>query len=409
MRSHERGARRAAAIRVAVALAAVLVLSAAYATPSYARRHVPFGLFGAVVDGPLLSASSTQLDSQMGLMARSGVESVRTMLSWADAEPWPGVYNWGPSDRMVLLAARHGLAVLPIVIYSPQWASARPLAKDRHGYAAYFYYGPRRTSYYTDFLRALIARYGPHGSLWRAFPTLARPIREWQIWNEPAADFFWKSRPWATTYTRLLRASHSAVHRADPHARVVLGGLAGLNNATPWGEMSTIYRHGGRGAFDVAAVHPFSDDRRGARQSVNRVLAIVSRVRSEMRRHGDRRKPIWLTELSWTAALHRIPRSQYLGLENTARGQAQRLAAMYSRIARDHPFGIQRAYWYTWSSYYVPRSVDGFATSFQYAGLTRGSISGRSFHVMPLLATYRRTAARYEGCRKTSDARRCRH
>jgi hypothetical protein len=44
--------------------------------------------------------------------------------------------------------------------------------------------------------------------------------------------------------------------------------------------------------------------------------------------------------------------------------------------------------------------------SFRYAGLTR--LRGGVFSPMPLLRTYTSLAARYEGCRKSTDARRCR-
>jgi polysaccharide biosynthesis protein PslG len=382
---------------LAIALAAVACL-ALPATAGAAKRQVPFGFFGTVLDGPVPRADDPTLDAQMALMARSGVESVRTLFDWAGAEPSPGVYSFASTDRIVRLAASHGMTVLPIVLYTPLWASTNPTSDLANLYA------PGDVGAYARFLTVLIGRYGPSGSFWRENPALPRmPMRAWQIWNEPAADFFWKSQPWQTTYARLLRAAYSAVHAADKGAQVVVGGLAGLNTSTPWGQIKALYKHGAR--FDVVAVHPFSFDK-SPTKSVTRVLAIVQRVRSEMRRHGDARTPIWLTELSWTAAKGRIPRSAYLGFETTPSGQAKRMSAMYARIARDRSMRITRAFWYTWASYYVPQSVDGFATSFQYSGLMR--FSNGAYAATSLLSTYTSTAARFEGCRKSDDARRCR-
>jgi hypothetical protein len=44
--------------------------------------------------------------------------------------------------------------------------------------------------------------------------------------------------------------------------------------------------------------------------------------------------------------------------------------------------------------------------TFQYAGLNR--IEGNVFTQLPLLRTYADTVARFQGCRKTANARRCR-
>jgi len=383
---------------LALALAAVICL-ALPAGAEAAKRKVPFGFFGTVLDGPVPRADDATLDAQMALMARSGVESVRTLFDWAAAEPQPGAYSFTLSDRVVGLAAAHGLTVLPIVLYTPLWATSHPERDNANLYA------PNDAGAYGRFVGALVGRYGPTGSFWREHPELPHtPIRAWQIWNEPAADFFWKSQPFQRSYPRLLRAAYKAVHATDPNAQVVLGGLAGLSSSTPWGQMKALYTHGARGAFDVVAVHPFSMAASPSR-SVDRALAIVKRVRSQMRRRGDRKKPIWLTELSWPASANKIPRSDYLGFETTPRGQASRLSAMYERVARNRRLRITRAFWYTWSSYYVPQSVDGFATSFQYSGLTR--FSNGSFTTTSLLSTYARTAARFEGCRKSADARRC--
>jgi hypothetical protein len=55
----------------------------------------------------------------------------------------------------------------------------------------------------------------------------------------------------------------------------------------------------------------------------------------------------------------------------------------------------------------VPELVPGSgAITFQYAGLNR--FAGNVFTRLPVLSTYARVAARFEGCRKSANARRCR-
>ena len=163
---------------------------------------------------------------------------------------------------------------------------------------------------------------------------------------------------------------------------------------------------GARRFFDVVAVHPFTDASVGTAESVRRVTEIVSRVRAQMRRRGDRRKPIIITELSWPAAIPAVPRNRRLGLETTARGQKVLLTAAYRRLTRERrKLGITQAYWFTWASpyddNYVPSDV-----SYRFSGLTR--FAGGAFTRKPILSTYAAVAARYEGCRKSDDARRCR-
>ena len=83
---------------IVLALLLVLILPA---TGFAAKRKVPFGFFGTVVSHELSNpafVSDAALDQQMALMARSGVESVRAPVNWADLEPAPGAYNWRISE-----------------------------------------------------------------------------------------------------------------------------------------------------------------------------------------------------------------------------------------------------------------------------------------------------------------------
>jgi hypothetical protein len=387
-----------------IALAASLVMLVA--TPAQAaKRRVPFGFFGTVLTPEMASperVSDAALEQQMALMASSGVESLRVTLAWHSLERTPGAYNFALLDRVVAAAARHGIVVLANMTETAPWASERPSHADA------WRLPPRDPNTFAELMRQLVLRYGPAGSFWAQNPTLPRvPIRQWQIWNEQTAPWHWQRRPWAPSYTRLLKAAYRAIHGADRRAKVVAGSLgASRANYAPWDAARDLYRAGAKRFFDVIAVHPFTNNSRSARLTVDQTLEIVRRVRAQMRRRRDGRKPIILTELTWPASVGKVPRMALLGLETTSRGQVARLKAAYRRLARDRrKLRITQTYWYNWASQY---DADGALSvmSFRFAGLTR--LRGGVFSPMPILRTYASLAAKYEGCRKSSNARRCR-
>jgi hypothetical protein len=391
--------RRLTLLCALAALTAAVLAAPAQAAP----RRAPFGFFGTVLNPAAagFSVSDAVIEQQTALMARSGVESLRVSIPWSTLEPAQGFYDWRLSDRLVAAAARRRIQILANVLSTPAWASERPNA------AFPTRYPPRDPALFARFMRQLVQRYGPAGSFWAQNPTVPRvPVHWWQIWNEQMLRVFWNKRPWAPSYTRLLRAAYTAVHALDRNARVVAGSLVTGGSYTQWAGARDLYRAGARRYFDVVAVHPFTDGSIPVRQSVDRVIEIVRRVRRVMRRRGDARKAMILTEVSWPAARGRVPRSRLLGLETTARGQAQRLRAVYARLVRvRRTHRIRQAYWFTWASEYDDNSPQS-DVGYRFSGLTRQA--GTAFRPMPILHTYASVAARYEGCRKGPTARSCR-
>ena len=66
------------------------------------------------------------------------------------------------------------------------WSTAPPGAPLNHVYP------PKSNAAFAAFARAIAARYGNDGSFWRDNPSIPRrPIRVWQVWNEPNAKSFW--------------------------------------------------------------------------------------------------------------------------------------------------------------------------------------------------------------------------
>jgi hypothetical protein len=366
-----------------LAVAALAVLAAMPVAAEAARRHVPYAFYGVMWDRAAARAPEPLQQEQWDLMARSGVESVRTPFSWARAQPVGGeVPSFTNTDRLVGLAAARRIRLLPVIYQTPGWAE-----RDSHPGSP-----PAQIEAYTAYLEALVRRYGPSGTFWQEHPELPyRPLREWQIWNEPHLDSYWHvpgddKTAWAREYVPLLRASKQAIESIDPGATIVLAALADAS----WKMLTQLYRAGVRGSFDVAAINIFT-----ARPGF--VMAASRLVRRVLRRERDPRKPIWVTETTFPAGKGRVSRPPLSWQHNwytTDSGMASRLRTLYRLGIRNRRrLRLSRIYWYTWASSYT-----GQDDLFDYAGLVD---FGDSFNLRPALHAYATSARRAQGCRKT--------
>ncbi|HLH67251.1 MAG TPA: hypothetical protein VKV27_16295 [Solirubrobacteraceae bacterium] len=355
------------------------------------RPPVPQGFVGVDVDGPILNpATGIDLQAQMRAMVASGVQSIRAAFSWSQAQPYeswsqvpPAVrsqftdvdgrpFYFQVTDEIVAAAARARISVLPTVLYAPSWdAVPNP---DGVSY-------PRAFGPYAAYLTALIDRYGPRGSFWRAHPGLPRmPIRAWQVWNEENLTYYWR-QPFAPTYARLLAAARAAIRRADPGARLVLGALT---NAA-WRALGELYRvRGARRLFDVVAVNGFT------RLPAN-VIVYLRLMRRAMDRFGDFAKPLLATEVSWPSAAGQVTGG--FDFDTTEAGQARNIAALLPALGADRrALGLAGFYWYTWVG------QEPGPLPFDYAGLERFT-AGRVV-AKPALRAFAKAALALEGCRR---------
>src|SRR3954470_3825890 len=249
-------------------LVALLTLT----SPASAKREVPRGWLGVVADGPLPSPTFASAD-EWDRLAGSGPESVRAALYWRAVQPTGAAdADFSATDPVVLAASRRGLALLPVLQGTPDWAAQNPGDPGSP---------PANPATFGTFLSMLVTRYGPGGSFWQEHPELpARPIRAWQIWNEPNITRYWNVVPWAPPYVKLVKVARTTLRQADQHAKIV---LAGLPNAS-WEALDAIYKAGARGSFDVVALHPYTGN-------PTHVVKIVRFIRRRMIRHKDGKLP----------------------------------------------------------------------------------------------------------------------
>jgi hypothetical protein len=311
-----------------------LVLVAFLVLPTGAQA-LPRGFFGIAPQTPIDARDTSR-------MRGGGLETIRAPLHWGGVQPTRnGGFNWTTFDEVVTTAAAGRLEVLPFLCSPPRWVS-RPETRLPID-------SGRQRRAWAEFARAAVERYGPHGSFWEEHapgtkdPLPRLPIHAWQIWNEE--NFLYFTRPASPTrYAKLLAISHRAIHRADPRATVVIGGLFGDPKQRPPAAMDAaafldrLYRVGGvKGDFDAVALHPYAAD-------AFELRVLVDGVRRVMLRHGDRRAGLYLTELGWGSQA-----GSDVSFEVGLRGQAQQLAAAYGYLlGARHRLNLEQVVWFSW-------------------------------------------------------------
>jgi len=197
------------------------------------------------------------VDRELKLIAKLHVPLLRLEFPRPLIEPRRGRYDWRRADYIVRRARQSHVKLLPLLLYTPSWDGATPSTP------------PHAASWYA-FVRAFAHRY-------------RKSIDAYDLWDEPDFYFYWTGD--AKDYVRtVLKPGYHAVKRADPQARVVLGGPQTPNIA--W--LNAIYASGGGRYFDVMQFHDYVANRQ--------IFEHAQQVKAVLRAHGQARKPIWLGE-----------------------------------------------------------------------------------------------------------------
>jgi hypothetical protein len=318
-------------MKMARKITLILVLALAAIAPATARAYLPYGFIG-------VSPQSPASHSDFELMRKADVTSVRLPLNWIGIEPESPIVappDWSGFDHEVGLAAESGIRIMPFVTASPEWVAGRTTAL------------PVNSSWqrwaWASFLRHAVERYGPGGSFWEENPELPfLPIRRWEIWNEENIVSF-ADRPDPVGFATLLRISGRTLHRADPGAQVILGGLFGRPlqippNVASGDYLQRVYRaRGVKRYFDGVALHPY----------VARAKAMGAQIvnlRRIMRVHHDGGTPIYVTELGWGSD------SGPTRWERGLNGQAAQLSQAFAMLSANRlRWNVGGAWWFTWT------------------------------------------------------------
>jgi hypothetical protein len=247
--------------------------------------------------------------AQLERLKRGGVDSLRVLVDWGAIQPQAGgKLDFTGTDAQVTAFSKAGIEVLPFLYGAPKWAVPQINVPGGGGKApAHLPVSGRAGSGWSAFARAAVERYGPQGTFWEENPEVPRrPIRTWQIWNEPNFKYF-VARPNPVEYGKLVKLSSAAIGAADPGAKVLLAGLFARPKEAAYPTkprqaytavefLDGMYKGnpGIKTKFDGVSLHPYVTE-------YQRLPSEIEEVRKEMRLEGDGGKGLWITELGWSS------------------------------------------------------------------------------------------------------------
>lgn len=249
----------------------------------------------------------------------AGVQWAREEFEWDVVEPADGSYSFTAYDNVVAAYQDHDIEVLGLLTYSSDWASSNP------------------GSQYAEF-------YMPDESAWRDYvgtvaEHYAGDIDTWEIWNEPNHPGFWRSD--FADYVTLLEIAADEIHKRNPDARVVLGGLSGSDTDF----LERLYAAlSDPSIIDIVAVHPYrhvgNNFNHAPEKTVDGLGTLLNdlyNVKAVLNRYNQDTTPIWLTEVGWTTYDDGVSQQT----------QARFVTRLYT-IALSVP-QVKKVFWYAFS------------------------------------------------------------
>jgi len=228
---------------------------------------------------------------------------------WNVMEPSKGKYDWTENDQMV--QGSKDKSEGEIYNLSIIWPYANWDQKSCHSGKEYIATGhlkqggedlymgvPCDLGAYGEFIQKVVERYDGDGV--NDMPGLKTPVKYWEVLNEPSMHgggiggagedlkFFVGT---SEEYLSILKTSYEAIKKADPKAKVLHAGMAGMqqNFRDFW---DPIFAGGAGNYFDIANIHSISTTKE------TEDLFVIS-FRKYLERFGITGKPIWVTEAQY--------------------------------------------------------------------------------------------------------------
>jgi len=246
------------------------------------------------------------LKKAVTLMKEAGVGWVRMDFLWEDIEPEKGKLNFEKYDYIVDLLTQNNIGILGLLSYSASWAGPTWNAP------------PYEDESFVRYVSNVMERYKDK-------------VKYWEIWNEPDDEQYWTPQDGMMRYTRLLKKVYLKAKQIYPDCKILNGGLSKAITLS----LKKIYQNGGKGYFDVLAIHPFANPLNEV--DVDRVKGLYNGCKKIMQDNEDDKK-VWFTELGAPGVLSLSQsNSWWLGMSPTEEQQAAWVKRIYTEILPELP------------------------------------------------------------------------
>ena len=207
---------------------------------------------------------------------------------WNHIEKEKGKFTWEEVDKYVIYAQEHNQTILATIWPHANWeqkSCKRKKAKSPFGKRFTKYLSkPCSMDDYKNFLVKLVDRYDGDGS--NDMPGLAKPIKYWDVMNEPEFKMFFKGSK--EDFIEIFNFSSKVIKEKQPDAVIVMAGAAGMfpESKKYWKVVLPKIKDN----FDIANIHHISgpDGQCDKQLWVDEFAALLKSVNVD--------KPIWLTE-----------------------------------------------------------------------------------------------------------------
>jgi hypothetical protein len=265
-----------------------------------------------------------EICQELDLMQRIGVKWIRSIWRWDKIEWNKGEYDYTLLDYVVTEAWKRDIRVVPALISSPRWASTAP--RDEPAFRVY----PPNLMDWEAFVYDIVNHFQRH-------------IKYWEVWNEPNIFNRWNGT--VEDYFRLQKTAFMAARRADPRSKILLGAFSGSGAVY----LDQLLRLGAKDYFDILSCHPYPRS-----DGLDKIEYIVRGLRLVLADHGCEDRPIWFTEVGWTA--------------EDVGGSDKRMRLLSDLYRRAFGGAVEKRFWYTFDSWSSRPVEEGYSLVRIYQG-----------------------------------------
>ena len=207
---------------------------------------------------------------------------------WNKIEKEKGNFSWSETDKYVNYAQLHNQNIIATIWPHANWEqksckrkkSRSPFGKNFTKYLS----KPCSMDEYKNFVTKLVDRYDGDGV--NDMPGLVKPIRYWEIMNEPEFKMFFKGSE--DDFVEIFNFSSKTIKEKQKNAVIIMAGAAGMfpENKKYW--KSALPRI--KDNFDIANIHHISGPEGQCDREfwVDEFSSLLKSINID--------KPIWVTE-----------------------------------------------------------------------------------------------------------------